>query len=104
MRSFLGPTSTGGTSRSRRRFLDGLLSQVPVVLGGAFLAGCARTSGAAGAREEGEGGPSEACVSGLEGLHLRAVQEGQPVTQDYRRDRLTLVLDEQGRISRSYIG
>ncbi|MGM0561678.1 MAG: hypothetical protein ACQETX_11485 [Pseudomonadota bacterium] len=104
MWSLLGSTSTGDTSRSRRRFLDGLLRQVSVVLGGAFLAGCARINGAADTWEEGEGSPSEACVSGLEGLHLRAVQDGQPVTQDYRRDRLTLVLDKQGRITRSYIG
>lgn len=104
MLHFPGFSATGDSAPSRRRFLGGLVRHLPAALGGVFLVGCTRTTGTAGTIEEDASAPSEACVSGLEGLQLRAVEEGQPVTQDYRKDRLTLVLDKQGRISRSYIG
>lgn len=104
MLHFPGSSAAGDSSPSRRRFLGGVVRHLPFALGGVFLAGCARTTGKAGSIEEDASPPSETCVSGLEGLQLRAVEEGQPMTQDYRKDRLTLVLDEQGRISRSYIG
>lgn len=96
-----------GSSQSRRGFLDNLVRQVPVAMGAILLSSCARTAQTADAQDDkriGASGPSESCVSGLKGLQLRAVEEGQPVTKDYREDRLTLVLDKQGRISRSYIG
>lgn len=93
---------------TRRGFLGSTLGGVSALLGGLVLSGCAGTarSGTSQSPDEPQGGetPSRSCVSSLTGLELRAVEEGEAVTMDYREDRLTLVLDEQQRITRAYIG
>ncbi|MFC4352773.1 hypothetical protein ACFOW6_14570 [Fodinicurvata halophila] len=93
---------------SRRGFLGSALGGVSAVLGGLALSGCAHSARHEGSqsREGAQEGktPDEACTSSLTGLQLRAVEEGEAVTMDYREDRLTLVLDERRRITRAYIG
>lgn len=93
---------------ARRGFLGSALGGVSALLSGLVLAGCSGTarSGSSQSPDEPQDGetPAESCVSNLTGLELRAVEEGEAVTMDYREDRLTLVLDEHQRITQAYIG
>ena len=43
-------------------------------------------------------------LSALEGKTVRVVPKGGMMTMDYREDRLTILLDEDERIERAYVG
>lgn len=51
-----------------------------------------------------EGPQKEPDLSALQGKVLRVVPKGGMMTMDYRPDRLTIVLDEEEKIERAFIG
>lgn len=89
------------TTESSRRHLLGLA--VAGAAGG-LAAACARSQAAAPGATEPQPAFSEAELDKLKGLTLRAVRPGEPMTMDYRIDRLTLEVDAQGKIIRASIG
>ncbi|OWJ64752.1 I78 family peptidase inhibitor [Inquilinus limosus] len=89
------------TTESSRRHLLGLA--VAGAAGG-LAAACARSQAAAPGTIEPQPALSEAELDKLKGLTLRTVRPGEPMTMDYRIDRLTVEVDAQGKIIRASIG
>lgn len=87
------------SNSDRRRALLGLA-------GVTLLAGCsAHAAGREGAgAEPSEAEPARPDLSFLAGKSLRVVPKGSVMTMDYREDRLTILLDEDERIERAYVG
>jgi len=84
--------------RNRRQALVGLATLT-------LLAGCsARSAGEAETPEAESDAQTGLDLSALEGKTLRVVPKGGMMTMDYRQDRLTILLDEDERIERAYVG
>lgn len=85
--------------RNRRQALLGLA-------GLTLVAGCSAHGSAEAESAEGSTGEAAAQpdLSALAGKSLRVVPKGGMMTMDYREDRLTILLDENDRIERAYVG
>jgi len=71
---------------------------------GGLAAACARSQAAAPPPAEPRPALSQAELDKLKGLTLRAVRPGEPMTMDFRADRLTVEVDDRGKIIRASIG
>lgn len=71
----------------------------------ALLGGCASGERAeAGDRNDGTSEGTDLDLTALQGKSLRVVPKGGMMTMDYRPDRLTILLDENEKIERAYVG
>ena len=85
--------------RNRRQALLGLAGLTLVT--GCSAHGSAEAESAEGSTGEAAAQPD---LSALAGKSLRVVPKGGMMTMDYREDRLTILLDENDRIERAYVG
>lgn len=71
-----------------------------------LVAGCSAHSatGNSDAEESATTPQAEPDLSALVGKTVRVVPKGGMMTMDYREDRLTILLDENDRIERAYVG
>lgn len=85
---------------SNRRHLLGLAAVAGV---GGLAAACVRSEAAAPSAPTPGQPLTEAELDKLKGLTLRVVKSGDPMTMDYRQDRLTVEVDDKGKIVRASI-
>ncbi|WP_366554515.1 hypothetical protein [Aquibaculum sediminis] len=92
------------SDHNRRRALAGLAAVT--LVGGCATQRSAQAEGREKPARRSDVPPDESQpdLNAIKGMSLRVVPKGGMMTSDYRDDRLTILLDEDERIERAYVG